>query len=145
MCSVALFTFPPGRRLLIDSGPARICFGSFLSVCFCVCVCVCVCVCEMPYHCSDCVCVCVCVEDALSLPTLTGLCRPEILTNPMLVRAVCNVLGAHTMRCSCSCLYKKWMNSCFCVFLCTKTLCVGGSIPISIVSIPKWVLVSDWY
>ena len=86
MCSVALFTFPPGRRLLIDSWSRSHLFWKFfvsdaLSLpCECACVCVCVCVREMPYRCSKCVyvCVCVCVADALSLPTLTGLCRPEI-------------------------------------------------------------------
>lgn len=99
MCSVSLFTFPPGRRLLIDSWSRSHLFGKFfvsdaLSL---PCECACVRVCARDALSLLRVCVCVCVADALSLPTLTGLCRPEIWTTPVLVRAALSTAWAQTV------------------------------------------------
>ena len=136
MCSVALFTFPPGRRLLIDSWSRSHLFWKFfvsdaLSLpCECACVCVCVCVREMPYRCSKCVYVCVCV--CCGCLIFTNSYGPLPSRN---LKSACWSCSEHCMsttdeqiRTGVLASVQNWVSfSCFCVFLCTKAL--GSRVP----------------
>lgn len=132
MCSVSLFTFPPGRRLLIDSWSRSHLFGKFfvsdaLSL---PCECACVRVCARDALSLLRVCVCVCCG-CLIFTNSHGPLPSRNLNNPR----ACSSCSEHRMstngeqiRTGVLASVQNWVSfSCFCVFLCTKTL--GSRVP----------------